>query len=151
MRGGARVRSGPAPDPNALRRDRDEGEWTVLPASGRPDPAPSWPLPTSSDRELELWTDLWSRPQAIVWERQMQVLEVALYVRRLAEAEVPGSSVSLSTLVRQMADSLGLTTPGIRSNKWRIERTNEQPAEGEAAAVRSSVRDRLTVVPGGGS
>jgi hypothetical protein len=51
-RGGARVNSGPPPDPNALRRDRpsDVAGWTTLPAEGRtdslgrPKPAPKWPL-----------------------------------------------------------------------------------------------------------
>lgn len=45
-RGGARLNSGPAPDENALRRDRpsDKAGWTVLPASGREAEAPGWPL-----------------------------------------------------------------------------------------------------------
>lgn len=51
-RGGARVNSGPAPDPNALRRDRpsDAAGWTTLPAEGRrradgkPSASPRWPL-----------------------------------------------------------------------------------------------------------
>lgn len=51
-RGGARVNSGPPPDPNALRRDRpsDAAGWTTLPAEGRRKAngaqaaAPTWPL-----------------------------------------------------------------------------------------------------------
>lgn len=51
-RGGARVNSGPPPDPNALRRDRpsDAAGWTILPAEGRRKAngaaagAPRWPL-----------------------------------------------------------------------------------------------------------
>ncbi len=45
-RGGARLNSGPPPDPNALRRDRpsDKAGWTMLPASGREGPTPEWPL-----------------------------------------------------------------------------------------------------------
>lgn len=51
-RGGARVNSGPPPDPNALRRDRpsDAACWTTLPAEGRRKAngaqaaAPPWPL-----------------------------------------------------------------------------------------------------------
>lgn len=43
--GGARARSGPAPDPNALRRTRDAKEWIKLKREGRGDvPAPEWPL-----------------------------------------------------------------------------------------------------------
>lgn len=68
-----------------------------------------------------MWTKLWKMPQALMWERQGQEHYVALYVRRLVEAEQSGSAVNLSTLVRQMADSLGLTTPGLRANRWKIE------------------------------
>ena len=44
-RGGARVVSGPPPDPNALRRDRpgDKASWTTLPAEGRAGKPPAWP------------------------------------------------------------------------------------------------------------
>lgn len=145
--GGARARSGPAPDPMALRRERDGDQWTVLPPEGRGAPAPVWPLTQASEREAELWDGLWVRPQAVMWERLSLELEVALYVRRLAEAEQPQSKVNLSTLVRQLADSLGLTVPGMRANRWRVDST-PSPAERPAArpARRASARERLRVV-----
>lgn len=45
-KGGARVNSGPPPDPNALRRDRpsDKNGWITLPAGGYDGPIPDWPL-----------------------------------------------------------------------------------------------------------
>lgn len=45
-RGGARVNSGPPPDPHALRRDRpsDKDGWTTLPAQGYDGKIPAWPL-----------------------------------------------------------------------------------------------------------
>ena len=97
-----------------------------------------------------LWDVLWCKPQALMWERYGQELEVALYVRRLAEAEKSDASVSLGTLVRQMADSLGLTTPGIRGNRWRIDRSEEeaQPEPARASAP-NSARARLRAVAGG--
>ena len=143
-KGGARARSGPAPDPNALRRERDDGEWVSLPAEGRTDPPPAWPLEDPSAREVALWRELWSMPQALMWERQRQFLEVALYVRRLAEAEQRNSSTSLSTLVRQMSDSLGLTTPGMRSNRWRV--VADEVAGRREPRVSQSARDRFRVV-----
>lgn len=151
-KGGARTRSGPAPDPAALRRDRDAGEWTILPADGRLGATPDWPMPEQAGREAELWESLWRKPQAIMWERYGQELEVALYVRRLAEAEQMESRVNLSTLVRQMADSLGLTTPGMRANRWRIdagEAAAPAPAK-RAAAKRPTSRSRLKVVSDNG-
>lgn len=151
--GGARARSGPAPDPNALRRERDQGEWTILPASGRPGEPPAWPLVDQSEREVELWARLWAKPQALMWERLGQELEVALHVRNLALVEMPGAPVNLGTLVRQQQDSLGLTTPGLRSNRWRIpgdevgqRRSERMPT---AAPARKSSRDRLRGIDGG--
>jgi hypothetical protein len=91
-------------------------------------------------------------PQALMWERFGQEIEVALYVRRLSEAELMDSRVNLSTLVRQMADSLGLTTPGMRANRWRVmaEEVPVRPAAGRSAPARSSARSRLKVVQGDG-
>jgi hypothetical protein len=151
-KGGARTRSGPAPDPNALRRERDAGEWTILPAEGREGATPDWPFEEQSVREVVLWERLWRMPQALMWERYGQELEVGLYVRRLAEAEKPDSAVVLSTLVRQIADSLGLTTPGLRGNRWRIsaDEQPEQRALGGQRAPRSSSRSRLKVIAGDG-
>ncbi|MEU5091710.1 hypothetical protein [Streptomyces sp. NPDC021356] len=153
-KGGARSRSGPAPDPTALRRERDAGEWTILPAEGRQGATPDWPLTEQNDREARMWERLWGMPQALMWERYGQDVEVALYVRRLVEAEAPESSVALSTLVRQLADSLGLSTPGMRANRWRVDRPSEEdeaPAGPSGPTIApSSARARLRAVAGGG-
>jgi hypothetical protein len=151
-KGGARTRSGPAPDPSALRRERDAGEWTILPAEGREGAMPNWPFEEQSVREAALWDRLWRMPQALMWERYGQDVEVALYVRRLAEAEKPDSAVVLSTLVRQLADSLGLSTPGMRANRWRIDRPSseaEQLSAAPAPNAPNSARARLRAVSGG--
>lgn len=150
MAGGARARSGPAPDPNALRRDRksDVAGWTTLPAEGRLDPAPEWPMSEASDRELTLWAREWARPQAVQWEATGADLEVALFVRRMVEAEQPGSPAALSTLVKQLMEGLGISQDGLARRRWRI-------AADEVAAKRSDVpkpegrksaRDRFKVV-----
>lgn len=117
---GGHARSGPAPDPNALRRERDIGEWTTLPAEGRPGPAPAWPLTKPTVRETDLWVRLWAKPQALMWERYDQTEEVALYVRKLRATEKPNAPAASFTAVRQLADSLGLSTPGMRANRWKI-------------------------------
>lgn len=146
MRGGARVRSGPPPDPLAVRRARRAaGDWTMLPREGRTAPAPEWPLIEPRDREMELWDLLWSKPQAVAWEAFHLELEVALYVRRFVEAEKPDSPTGVGTLVRQMADSLGLTTPGMRSNRWQVEDPDPEPRQ-TAGPQRPSARDRVRVI-----
>jgi hypothetical protein len=116
---------------------------------------PEWPLTEQSIREVELWERLWRMPQALMWERYGQDLEVALYVRRLSEAEQMDSAVTLTTIVKQMADSLGLTTPGLRANRWRVDRPEETASQGAAAPSVTSIapnsaRARLKAVSGGG-
>lgn len=150
--GGARPRAGRPLDPMALR-ERDAGEWTVLPGEGRQGATPEWPLSDQTIRESGLWETLWRKPQALMWERFGQDIEVALYVRRLTEAELMDSPVTLTTVVRQMADSLGLTTPGLRANRWRIVREEEAAPTarpGSQPAGKVSSRSRLKVVTGDG-
>lgn len=150
--GGARARSGPAPDPNALRRDRkDDAAWLTLPADGRPGKAPAWPLLDPDGRELALWADYWKRPQAILWERNGQALEVALHVRTFFEAERPDANASLRTLVRQQMDALLLTIPAMNAARVRIATDEVAAKRDEVAAepARLSARDRLKAVAGG--
>lgn len=153
MKGGARTRSGPPPDPMALRRNRDRGEWLHLPAAGREGDPPAWPLLRPTKRELQLWEQAWRRPQAIAWEANGLVVEVALYVRALRDAEKPKSIVAVRQLVKQMTDTLGLSVPGLRSNRWIIDAPNaaapidEAPEPDEAPA---SARARLKLVSNGG-
>ena len=84
-----------------------------------------------------------------MWERQRQELEVATYVRRFVEATARGSAVNAGTLVRQMSDSLGLTTPGLRTNRWKIVE-DAAPVAGRKFESAGSARAMLSVVDGGG-
>lgn len=150
MARGSSVRSGRPPDPDALRRNRaGDKPWRVLPAEGRKGRAPVWPLTQRTRRELTLWTRLWKLPQAVVWEELGQESQVALYVRRFAEAEAKKSTVNLSTLVRQMEEALGLSLPGLNANRWRIEPSSGVAEPRSAVRPRKSSRDRLSVVRGG--
>lgn len=121
-KGGARTRSGPPPDPNALRRDRksDRAGWLILPVEGRLGAPLVWPLTEPTSRELEVWGAEWRRPQAVEWDRAGQEAEVALYVRTFVAAESPQATAALRTLVRQQMDSLGITAPGLARLRWRI-------------------------------
>ena len=119
MPSGGHAHSGPAPDPNALRRDRDKGDWTTLPAK-REGPTPLWPLTRSTKREKTLWERAWTRPQAVMWERQRQEDEVANYVRQLVRSEDRDASAADRTLLMRMIESLGLSQPGLARNRWRI-------------------------------
>src|SRR3990167_758520 len=151
-RGGARVSSGPSPDPNALRRDRpsDRTEWTRLPAAGRESEPPTWPLIRATARELAIWAEEWRRPQAIMWSANGQEREVALYVRQLVTAEKSKAPAIARTLVRQYMDDLGISLPGLRRHRWIIDAAPE-----ERQAVRTDDTDhraakaRLRSISGG--
>jgi hypothetical protein len=153
MKGG-HANSGPAPDPNALRGDRDRGGWTTLPADGRAGDPPTWPLKGFSAREKELWIYLWSKPQATQWERLGLEMEVALHCRSFVVAEALNAPVAARTLVRQQMEQLGLTLPGMRMLRWKLaEVAKDKQADGPVATVTPigrSPRDRLTVVSGDG-
>jgi len=155
-KGGARANSGPAPDPTALRRDRpsDAAGWTTLSADGRQGDTPGFPLSDQTDREAVLWSAEWVRPQAIEWERNGQQVEVAMYVRSLADAEKPDASVSARTLVKQLQESLGLSLPGLHRLRWRIgdvEASTPKALHHAPRAGGRSTRDRFEVITGGGS
>ena len=152
-KGGARTRSGPAPDPNALRRDRkSDGDWLLLPAGGRTGRTPVWPIGKPTPRERVIWARLWKKPQAVAWEKFGLEDQVALYTRRWVEAEKPLSPTNLSTLVRQLADGLGLTMPGMNSLRWKIAADEVTPRREAAAKTRRpSSRDRFKVVSDGGA
>lgn len=150
-KGGARAVSGPAPDPNALRRDRpsDAASWLVLPAAGREGPVPAWPLAEQLEREAVLWEREWRRPQAVEWERNGQELEVAIYVRSLVDAEKADAPVTARTLLRQQQEALGLSLPGLMRNRWKI--GEPEKAKEPQTTVGPSTRERFRVVDGGGA
>lgn len=147
-KGGARARSGPPPDPNALKRERDNGAWVDLPAEGRQGDAPVWPLGgDETRREIELWTELWQMPQAVMWERAGQHLEVAMYCRSFMEAEKHGAPSNARVVVLRMMEYLGINQPGLARNKWRIVTDETAKARADKAPVKSA-RDRMRVVGG---
>ena len=144
--GGARGRSGPAPDPNALRRDRaDDKSWVTLPAEGFAGVVPEFPLADVLVSESALWLRLWRKPQAFMWAQLQLEFEVAAYVRAFLESVEPAASAGLKTAVLRMSAELGLSTVGMGQLRWKIaadevsERRDDLPA-------RKSSRDRLTAL-----
>lgn len=160
--GGARVNSGPPPDPNALVRDRkaDKDGWTTLPAGGRKGRTPPWPLAKlgqpgvgASPREATIWTAIWRTPQAVAWERLGLHHDAAIYVRLLVAGE--RGNVSAITEMRQWSDRLGLNPAAMLRNRWRVAadevaaKRSERPAAPTAAPT--SARERLKAISGGES
>lgn len=172
--GGSRRNSGPAPDPNALRRDRkDDAAWVVLPAGGFDGEVPEFPLPravqfetffedgkkvTAPDAdatvsvweaELDLWSELWRKPQAAMWSKLDMHYEVAAYVRAFLESVRSEASAGLKTAVLRMAGEIGLSLPGMHSLRWKfsVDELQEKRAE-SASTSRSgkSARERLRLI-----
>ncbi len=151
---GGHAASGPPPDPNSLRQQRavNLAGWSTLPAEGRSEAPPEWPLVDVQPREWDLWREMWAKPQAVMWERLGQEIEVAMFCRKLAEAELPKASVELQKVVRQYLDSLGLSVQGMLRNRWKVAPAGEpeEQAEPPAAPPRRSARGRMKVIDGGG-
>ena len=151
-RGGARNRSGPAPDPNSGRSERRGFKLTALPSEGFRGDVPDFPLPDVTDREADVWESLWRTPQACAWSMQSwRWLNVADLVRLQVRGEAHDAPVNIATVVRQLRADLGLTPAGLKENGWAIavdevaaradEKRDDAPAE-EAPAR------RLRAVPG---
>src|SRR5690349_2674632 len=125
--GGARVRSGPPPDMQALKRSRDGKDWTKLPAAGRLAPAPEWPaaIPEPNEAELLKWREVWTLPQALIWEHDRSFDLVAFYVRTFLEAMNPRAGAQARMFVRQLSNDLYLAPAALASGKYVIEGTRE--------------------------
>ena len=144
---------GPAPDPNALRRDRpsDAAGWTSLPAvySGT---TPDWPLSAGSDAESELWASLWRKPQAAMWARLDLRYQVAAYVRAfVASTSGDDPSSAMKTAVLRMEDGLGISAKGMNTLRWKIapdEVGERRQAQAPTAVPRASARERAKKLAG---
>lgn len=141
--GGARARSGPPADPNALRRDRkDDKDWTTLPMEPVSQ-VPDFPLSDASPFELSLWADLWGKPQAHMWVALGLKFQVAFYVRNFVKASAPDAVAAwVAGVLRQEAE-LGLSTVGMGQLRWRISVDEVAERREDARPARKSSRDRL--------
>lgn len=128
--GGRRARSGPAPDPLSRTSLVNGREFTVLPLV-HDVVAPEFPLDEASGFESRVWAGLWLKPQAVMWDRLGLSMQVAAYVRALAESVLPEASAGLKTAVLRMEAELGISTSGMLQNGWVI----ETPAGGPARPV----------------
>lgn len=135
-------------------------------AAGRLGPAPEWPLavPEPTEQELLKWREMWTMPQALVWEHDRTHDMVAAYVRTYLETMEPRASAVKLTFVKQLSSELLLTPGALASARYVIDGTPESAAIDAAAgrhpagsgrapggAATTSARGRFTVVPTGPS
>lgn len=148
---------GPAPDPNALRRDRpsDAAGWTSLPAVFTGE-VPEWPL-TAGTGELDaaegvLWRELWRKPQAAMWSSLGLRHQVAAYVRAFVSSTDGDAGPSVMTAVLRMEDGLGISPKGLNTLRWRIVADEVGRRRSKPTAVpRESARDRAKKLSAGGA
>jgi uncharacterized protein YcbX len=123
----------------------------MLPAEGRKKPAPEWPLVDQNGREVEVWESFWTKPQALLWERDGLTEYVALFVRQLVEAEQERASAENRKTVRMMFADLYLTPDSMARARIRIAADESAEPEQEPKKRRPSARSRFTVVDGEGA
>lgn len=120
-RGGARNRSGPAPDMGSGRSDRRGLTMRPLPAAGYDGPVPPWPFTKGTTRERSVWKRIWCYPQADAWSEDAWRWEtIAMYVRWKVRAEQPDAGPGIATAMIRLSDQIGLTPAGMAENGWTI-------------------------------
>lgn len=134
----------PTPKFEPVRRNPRTGP-VILPANGRPDPAPEWPLAEPPDTEEQAaWRDLWRTPHAVMWEQLGWTRTVARYCRVMVAAEQPGAKITLMAEARQLEDRLGLTPRAMRALLWQV--APDEVAEKRDEKQGKSARDRMRAV-----
>ena len=150
--GGARNRSGPAPQEGSGRSDRRGYSLTALPAEGYAGEVPDFPLPDVTDRELEVWKQAWRTPQACAWSmpsESWRVRTVAMWVRTSVRCEDRDAPASILAQVHRLADQIGMTTAGLAEMGWKVavDEVAAKAAEHTSAPSKpKSSRDRLKAV-----
>jgi hypothetical protein len=115
---------GPPPKPVGQGRRPNQSlagqAQTYLPAEGRQGKVPEWPFGKPAAKELELWKRLWRRPEAVMWERDQDV--VAWYVKVAVEA-IFNKMARTDALKekRQLEDRLGLSPQARLRLRWVYE------------------------------
>lgn len=147
-RGGARNRSGPAPDENSLASARKGLVFTALPSTYDGVP-PEFPFPDQTPREAEVWAQAWTLPQANAWAVELwRHRTVAMWVRWSVRMEDSAASAALGATVMRLADQIGLTPAGLKENGWKIARDQVgEKREERKAEPKVSSKTRLRVVP----
>ncbi len=103
-----------------LRRELDKLEVAVSLAEIR--------IEQATDMESALWADLWSSPQAVLWEEAHAQREVAQYVRWKVRAEQ--GDLKSGSEARQLSDRLGLNPLALLRLRAEIERVEEAEDHG---------------------
>lgn len=138
--GGARNRSGPAPQMNSARSDARDVRALRLPVGGYAGDFPplSDQLPDATEREGQVWAELWRTPQAAQWIREKwRLRSIAMFARWSVRAEDPAATAATITAAQRLADQIGMTPAGLKENGWLIvaDDSAENPDQQEKQSV----------------
>ena len=150
--GGPRNRSGPVADPLSGRSDSRGYKLTALPAEGYSGPAPEFPLPDPSERELDVWRETWRLPQACAWSvpsERWRIRTVGMWVRLSVRCESVDVSPPMYGQLHRFADQVGLTTAGLAEMGWAVAVDEVAKRSVERKAVPVRVERRLRAAAGG--
>lgn len=103
-----------------LRRELSKIEMTVAQLQLRVEQA--------TDMETALWADLWSTPQAVIWEEAHSHREVAQYVRWKVRAE--RGDLKAASEARMLSDRLGLNPLALLRLRAEVEHVEEAEDRG---------------------
>jgi hypothetical protein len=141
--GGARVRSGPIPDPLSTRSEHRKYRLSALPNGGYHGRVPAFPLAEWKcyklvngkkrvdsaaskawrNRETEIWESLWVTPQACAWslpQYSFLLFDIAMYCRQFVLCESSDASASDRGLLPRYADRIGLSAAGMAALGWKV-------------------------------
>ena len=103
--------------------------------------APKWPLSRATDREMTVWREMWTLPQAIVWEEQKSFRQVGMHVRTSVEAEERGATSALRSLLLRQETNLLLVDSALLRAGYRISLRQGGPAAAPQVASGRPVVD----------
>lgn len=104
-----------------MRRELNKFEMTVAQLQIQLDQA--------VDMETALWADLWTTPQAVIWEESHSHREVAQYVRWKVRAEQ--GDLKAASEARQLSDRLGLNPLALMRLRAEVEHVDEVEDRGK--------------------
>ncbi|WP_201788504.1 hypothetical protein [Rathayibacter sp. VKM Ac-2630] len=102
------------------------------------------------ERELAVWADAWSTPQACAWSMQSWRWQtVAEYCRIKTAVELdPDASAALVGQLHRFRDQIGFTPAGLRENGWAIAVDEVAEKRDAPKAVTAAPSRRLRAVDG---
>lgn len=86
-------------------------------------------LELARDAEVELWNELWTYPQAVLWEENRSHRTLASYVRWKIRDEQ--GDIRAAAEARQLSDRLGLNDLALLRLRAEIERVDEAESAGD--------------------